>query len=82
MGVKRKIVLAAGGTAGIGEAIARAYANAGANVIITGRGQSRGERIAEELRGQMVGARFVRADLTSVEAVHRLVTEVCDWTCW
>jgi NAD(P)-dependent dehydrogenase (short-subunit alcohol dehydrogenase family) len=47
MTVKGKTVLVTGGTSGIGEAIARAYAAAGAEVVITGRAaRSKGRRIA------------------------------------
>jgi NAD(P)-dependent dehydrogenase (short-subunit alcohol dehydrogenase family) len=68
-----KTVLVTGGTSGIGEAIARAYARDGANVIISGRSEERGEKIARELGG---GARFIRADLGRLEDVERLASEV------
>ena len=48
MSTNRKTVLVTGGTSGIGEAIARAYARGGAHVIVTGRNEERGERLARE----------------------------------
>jgi NAD(P)-dependent dehydrogenase (short-subunit alcohol dehydrogenase family) len=71
MSVQGKNVLVTGGTSGIGEAIARAYAAAGADVVITGRDAARGEQIAGEL-----GARFIRADLQEIDDVERLAAEV------
>ena len=73
MSVKGKTVLVTGGTSGIGEATARAYAAAGAKVIITGRNQERGDRLAHELGTH---ARFIRADLERFEEVQRLASEV------
>ena len=49
MTVQGKTVLVTGGTSGIGEAIARAYAAEGADVVITGRSEERGRRIADSL---------------------------------
>jgi NAD(P)-dependent dehydrogenase (short-subunit alcohol dehydrogenase family) len=68
-----KTVLVTGGTSGIGEAIARAFARDGAHVIVTGRNEERGEHIVRELGG---GARFIRADLERLEEVQRLASEV------
>ncbi|HYZ28013.1 MAG TPA: SDR family oxidoreductase [Thermoleophilaceae bacterium] len=73
MNTKEKTVLVTGGTSGIGEAIARAYARDGARVIISGRNEQHGDRIADEL-GE--GARFVRADLARLDDVEHLASEV------
>lgn len=75
-GVQGKTVLVTGGTSGIGEATARAYASAGANVVLTGRDQARGEQIARELTEQGKQARFVPADLERLDDVQRLAAEV------
>ena len=76
MTVQDKTVLVTGGTSGIGEAIARAYAAAGADVVITGRDEQRGLRIVESLVRDGWRARFVRGDLQGLEGVQRLVDEV------
>jgi NAD(P)-dependent dehydrogenase (short-subunit alcohol dehydrogenase family) len=68
-----KTVLVTGGTSGIGEAIARAFARDGAHVIVTGRNEERGEHIVRELGG---GACFIRADLVRLDEVQRLASEV------
>jgi NAD(P)-dependent dehydrogenase (short-subunit alcohol dehydrogenase family) len=72
MRTNRKTVLVTGGTSGIGEAIARAYARDGANVIVTGRNEERGEQLACELGAD---GRFIRADLTRPEDVERLASK-------
>jgi NAD(P)-dependent dehydrogenase (short-subunit alcohol dehydrogenase family) len=78
MTAQGKKVLVTGGTSGIGEAIARAYAAAGADVVITGRDEDRGRRIVDSLSRDGWQARFVRADLERFEDVRRLVQEVGD----
>jgi NAD(P)-dependent dehydrogenase (short-subunit alcohol dehydrogenase family) len=76
MTVKDKKVLVTGSTSGIGEAIARAYAAAGADVVITGRDEKRGQQIVESLTKDRAHARFIRADLARFEDVQRLAAEV------
>jgi NAD(P)-dependent dehydrogenase (short-subunit alcohol dehydrogenase family) len=64
------------GTSGIGEAIARAYAVEGADVVITGRSEERGQRIADSLTNDRTHVRFIRADLADFDDVQRLAKEV------
>ncbi len=74
--LKDKTVLVTGGTSGIGEATGRAYAAAGADVVITGRDEQRGQQIVESLVNAGAKASFVRADLERVEDVQRLAKEI------
>jgi NAD(P)-dependent dehydrogenase (short-subunit alcohol dehydrogenase family) len=76
MTVQDKTVLVTGGTSGIGEAIARAYAAEGADVVITGRSEERGRRIADSLTKDGARARFIGADLEDIDDVRRLADEV------
>ena len=76
MTVQGKTVLVTGGTSGIGEAIARAYAAEGADVVITGRSDERGRRIADSLTTDGTRARFIRADLEDFDDVQRLAQAV------
>jgi NAD(P)-dependent dehydrogenase (short-subunit alcohol dehydrogenase family) len=76
MTVRDKKVLVTGGTSGIGEATARAYAAGGADVVLTGRDEARGRRIVDSLVRDGARARFVRADLELPEDVERLAQEV------
>jgi NAD(P)-dependent dehydrogenase (short-subunit alcohol dehydrogenase family) len=76
MTVHGKTALVTGGTSGIGEAIARAYAAEGADVVITGRSDERGRRIADSLTTGGSRVRFIRADLEDFDDVQRLAQEV------
>jgi NAD(P)-dependent dehydrogenase (short-subunit alcohol dehydrogenase family) len=76
MGLQGKTVLVTGGTSGIGEATAYAYAEAGADVVITGRDRDRGEAIARRLSEQGGQGRFIRADLARLEDVEELAAQV------
>jgi NAD(P)-dependent dehydrogenase (short-subunit alcohol dehydrogenase family) len=66
---KIALVTGAGATGGIGFATAKALADEGAGVVISGRNDERGQAAAEAL-GR--GARFVRADLTDLACVRAL----------
>ena len=65
--------LVTGSTSGVGEATARLLAERGASgVVITGRNEERGRRIAGELRAGGCNAVFVRADLGRLDDCRRL----------
>ncbi len=74
MGLEGKRILVAGGTAGIGLAIARACAAEGASVRIAGRDRSRGEAAAAEIEG----GGYLQADISDPASVERLVTIALD----
>jgi 3-oxoacyl-[acyl-carrier protein] reductase len=66
-----KTALVTGGSRGIGAAIAREFARAGANVVIGYRtGKDQAEAIASE-----TGARAIQADVSAVDDAKRLVEE-------
>ncbi len=69
-------VLVTGGTSGIGEAIARRFARAGAHVTITGRDQARGKKVVAALREQGGKAEFIAADLRTTSGVAKLAGQV------
>ncbi|VEG58564.1 dehydrogenase [Mycolicibacterium aurum] len=64
-----RTALVTGGTAGIGLASARALAEAGASVIITGRDPEKGADAAAELGARV---RFVAADMADRHSVDQL----------
>lgn len=72
---KRTIVT--GSTAGIGFAIAKGLAGAGAEVVITGRTQAAIDKALSAIRSQQAGARVsgVAADLTTPEGAAELIAK-------
>ncbi|MFE2507403.1 SDR family oxidoreductase [Streptomyces naganishii] len=72
-----KVVLVNGGTQGVGAAIARAAAGAGAAVVaVTGRRPEAGEALVAELTAAGGTAVFVRADLADAGQAKGAVAEV------
>ncbi|MDE8347982.1 MAG: SDR family NAD(P)-dependent oxidoreductase [Acidocella sp.] len=65
-----KIALITGATAGIGMATARLFAQRGATLLLTGRNQTAGAALADDL-----GAQFLAQDIAAPEAALRLA----DW---
>jgi 3-oxoacyl-[acyl-carrier protein] reductase len=70
-----KRALVTGSTAGIGAAITRALASEGVAVVIPGRDEQRGERLASELTGAGRHAIFVGADLMVQAETARLASQ-------
>ncbi|MFB9830760.1 SDR family NAD(P)-dependent oxidoreductase [Actinoallomurus acaciae] len=67
------VILITGALTGIGRATAVAYARAGANVVVSGRHQDRGERLVEELGDLGAQAQFVKADVRFDAEVENLI---------
>ena len=71
-----KIAIVTGGTQGVGEAIARLFAERGATgIVICGRNAERGERVASEISAAGCPTVFVRADLTKVADCRNVVAK-------
>ncbi|MFB6084133.1 MAG: SDR family NAD(P)-dependent oxidoreductase [Halorientalis sp.] len=68
MDLDGKTAIVTGGSSGIGKAIAEAYVDAGASVVIANRSKDQGRTVADEL-----GCRFVRTDVSEFDAVEALV---------
>jgi NAD(P)-dependent dehydrogenase (short-subunit alcohol dehydrogenase family) len=68
-----KVVLITGALAGIGRATAIAFAKQGARVVVSGRREEDGNRLADELRGLGAEAEFIQADVRHEEDVRKLV---------
>jgi 3-oxoacyl-[acyl-carrier protein] reductase len=70
-----KVVIVTGSTRGIGKGIARCCAQAGAQVIVTGRSQERGEAVVEGIQKSGGEASFIRADLGEEDEVRALIEQ-------
>ena len=67
---KDRVVLVTGASAGVGEATARAFAKAGARVIVAARGIERLQQVADS-----IGATAIAADVSGTEGCRRLMDE-------
>ena len=68
--------LVTGGGSGLGFAIARGLADAGASVVINGRNRDRLDRAAEDLRRDSATAEVSAFDVTDPDAVAAAVAEI------
>jgi NAD(P)-dependent dehydrogenase (short-subunit alcohol dehydrogenase family) len=78
MTLRGKSALITGGTSGIGRAVANLLAIEGADVIVTGRDQVRGDEVVAEITLAGGTARFIAADLASFEDVELLAAAAKD----
>ena len=71
-----KIVLITGGSTGIGQATALAFAHEGATPVIASRRANEGEKIIALLQAQGVDASFFQTDVTVEADVRRLLEQI------
>lgn len=78
--LKNRRAIVTGSTAGIGLAIARGLAAAGAHVVITGRTQARVDEALASIAREVPGARLsgVAGDLATREGAEQLIAQVPD----
>jgi NAD(P)-dependent dehydrogenase (short-subunit alcohol dehydrogenase family) len=69
------VVLITGALTGIGRATALAFANEGAEIVISGRHDDAGAALLEELRSLGVEAEFICADVRHEDDVRNLVDQ-------
>src|SRR6202034_1283756 len=67
------VVLITGALTGIGRATALAFAQEGARVVVSGRHDDEGQKLATELRNLGAEAEFVRTDVRHEDEVKNLV---------
>jgi NAD(P)-dependent dehydrogenase (short-subunit alcohol dehydrogenase family) len=70
------VVLITGALTGIGRATALAFAHEGARVVVSGRHDDEGQKLAKELRNLGTEAEFVRTDVRHEEEVKNLVDKI------
>src|SRR6267154_3244767 len=70
------VVLITGALTGIGRATALAFAREGARIVVSGRHEEEGQKLATELRKLGTEAEFVRTDVRHEEEVKNLVDKI------
>ena len=78
-GLRGKVALVTGSSQGLGRAIARALAGAGADVIVNGRDAAKLTPVAAEIETLGVKAKAIAADLGNRADVERLVSSAISW---
>ena len=72
------VVLITGALTGIGRATALAFAKEGAHVVVSGRHDEEGKKLAAEMRRLGGEAEFVRADVRHEEEVRKLIDKTVE----
>jgi NAD(P)-dependent dehydrogenase (short-subunit alcohol dehydrogenase family) len=75
MKLKDRVAIVTGGARGIGEAIVRAYAGAGAHVVIADVETAAAEALASDIGGGSFAIRLDVRDTASIEAMTKAVVE-------
>ncbi len=70
--LKDQVAFVTGATAGIGKAIAKTFAKAGAHVVALGTNQERGQELVQESSGQIT---FMQVDVSSKEQVEKAIED-------
>src|SRR6202035_1526071 len=72
------VVLITGALTGIGRATALAFAKEGAQVVVSGRRDEEGKKLAAEMRKLGAEAEFIRADVRHEEEVRKLIDKAVE----
>src|SRR5277367_5076146 len=73
-----QVVLVTGGLTGIGRATALAFANEGAQIVVSGRRDEEGQKLVSEIREMGAEAEFVHADVRREEDVRNLIDKTVE----
>jgi NAD(P)-dependent dehydrogenase (short-subunit alcohol dehydrogenase family) len=73
-----QVVLITGALTGIGRATALAFANEGAQVVVSGRHDEEGQKLVGEIRKKGAEAEFIRADVRREEDVRNLIDKTVE----
>ena len=70
-----KVAIVTGSTSGIGIGIAKVYAKEGAQVIICGRREARGQEVVDEIAAEGGKASYHFMDITQAESIEALMAD-------
>jgi NAD(P)-dependent dehydrogenase (short-subunit alcohol dehydrogenase family) len=71
--MKKKVVLITGALTGIGRATALAFANEGAQLVVSGRRDDEGQKLVAELGARGAEAEFMRSDVRHEDDLRSLI---------
>ena len=72
-GLEGKTAIITGGAGGLGTAMAQAYAEAGANVVVASRNEENVEKVASEMKSRGQTALAVTVDITEPDQVEQMI---------
>ncbi|WP_296236333.1 SDR family NAD(P)-dependent oxidoreductase [Psychrobacter sp. UBA5136] len=78
MKLQNRVAIVFGGTSGLGEATAKAYADEGAKVVVTGRDEEDGKRIVNDIKDKGQEAIFVKANVTDRAEIQAVVDKALE----
>lgn len=78
MAFENKVVIVTGGANGIGKAIAVAYAEEGAHVVLADVDDTKGKEVVTAIKEKKGDAIFVQTDVRKVESIERLIDQTID----
>lgn len=78
MKLQDRVAIIFGGTSGLGEATAKAYAYEGAKVVVTGRDEKDGSRIVKNIKDSNQEAIFVKADVTQASEIQAVIDKALE----
>jgi NADP-dependent 3-hydroxy acid dehydrogenase YdfG len=74
--MKEKVVLIVGGSGGIGSAVAKEMASAGAKVVLAGRNKNKAEEVAKDINERGGDAYAIDVDATDAQSVENMCNEI------
>ncbi|WP_117168700.1 SDR family NAD(P)-dependent oxidoreductase [Paraliobacillus sediminis] len=78
MTFKNKVVIVTGGANGIGKAIARAYAQEGAHVVLADADETNGKDVVAAIQEKEGDAIFIKTDVRKVESIETLIGQTVE----
>lgn len=76
--MENKVALVTGGSSGIGEATAYAFANEGAKVVIASRTEENGLKVVAEIKKMGGEAIWIKTDVTQADQVKSMIQQIID----
>jgi NAD(P)-dependent dehydrogenase (short-subunit alcohol dehydrogenase family) len=73
-----KVAFITGATSGIGEATAKALTSRGAKVVVSGRRETLGQGVVDQIRSEGGEASFIVTDVNSEESINKAVSDTVD----